>query len=187
MSRRKKEKSFTDTDTVIDLDAQRETRRRQLREAAAESRRRRGVPDREYEYDYYGYRTDGAAPESGGEISEPAEGESKSAAGSRKKREKKKKSTPVKLAILIVAVVVIICVLCSVWNILSLKLEEGRAKDKIAELEEEKAELQKEVDKIGTEEYIEEQARTWLKMAKSGEIIYIFDEEGSGEGAEETS
>lgn len=85
--------------------------------------------------------------------------------------------TPVKIAVIAVAVIALICLSCSIWKIVSLKIEESRSRDRIAELKEEKKELEEEVSGIGTEEYIEEQARQWLKMAKSGEIIYVFGNE----------
>ena len=169
---RKKKGSLVDTDTVIDLDAQREARRRQLREAAAESRRRRGAEDTgQSGYDYYGDNTQTQRSvfdeeTSGGKVS----------GGQRAgQNQKKKRLTPVRIAILTAALVALICLVCSVWNIVSLKMEEKESRNRIEELKEEKAALKKEAGSIGTEEYIEEQARQWLKMAKSGEIIYIFD------------
>ncbi len=166
---RKKQQSVIDTDTVIDLDAQREARRQQLREAAAEARRRRGMEGAEAEVsgsDYYGFKPE-APPET-----EAVQEEQKAAP----KKKRKKGSAPVRIAVFAIAFIAVICVACSGWNILSLKMEEKAKRELIVQLEAEKKELLSEVGSIGTEEYIEQQARQWLKMAKSGEIIYIFDD-----------
>ena len=180
MRKRNKKKKGTviDTDTVIDLDAQREARRRQLREAAAESRRRRGVPDPEISgYDYYGYRPE-MPQETPDTETETVAGEDEETAKEGKRAGRKKKPmTPVRIAVIAIALIALICLSCSIWKIVSLKIEESRSRDRIAELKEEKKELEEEVSGIGTEEYIEEQARQWLKMAKSGEIIYVFGNE----------
>ena len=75
------------------------------------------------------------------------------------------------------ALIALIGLVCSIWNIVSLKSRSRREKrSQIEALKEEEAALEKEAGNIGTEEYIEEQARQWLKMAKSGEIIYVFDD-----------
>ena len=164
---RKKKDSLVDADTVIDLDAQREARRRQLREAAAESRRRRGVPDNDRSgYDYYG-------DPSVLEEEKTADGEIK---GEQRTGQKKKRLTPVRIAVIAAALIALIGLVCSIWNIVSLKIEEKEKRSQIEALKEEEAALEKEAGNIGTEEYIEEQARQWLKMAKSGEIIYVFDD-----------
>lgn len=170
---RKKKKGLVDTDTVIDLDAQREARRRQLREAAAESRRRRGVPDRDPS-GYDGYGPSSEMEQGVLEEERTAEGEIKS---ERRTGQKKKRLTPARIAVLAAALIVLICLVCSIWNIISLKMEEKESRSRIEALKEEKEALKKEAGSIGTEEYIEEQARQWLKMAKSGEIIYVFDDE----------
>ena len=89
--------------------------------------------------------------------------------------------TPARIVVLILALLVVLGIMSSVWKIISLTMEKNEAQDRITELKEEKALLEQEVSQIGTEAYIEEQARTWLKMAKSGEIIYVFDDEESGQ------
>ena len=169
---RKKKDSLVDADTVIDLDAQREARRRQLREAAAESRRRRGVPDNDRSgYDYYG---DPAGTRTSVlEEEKTADGEIK---GEQRTGQKKKRLTPVRIAVIAAALIALIGLVCSIWKIVSLKIEEKEKRSQIEALKEEEAALEKEAGNIGTEEYIEEQARQWLKMAKSGEIIYVFDD-----------
>lgn len=173
--RKKKTCERIETDTVIDLDAQREARRRQLREAAAESRRKRGAREDGSDYDYYGYHSG-----DGDTIVEDTESFQKSQKNTKKR---KKGLTPSRIIILAAVLFIIICVFCSIWNIISLKVEEREARERIKELEAQKQELEQEVGKIGTEEYIEEQARRWLKMAKSGEIIYVFGDEDAEGGA----
>ena len=176
--RKKKKGTVIDADTVIDLDAQREARRRQLREAAAESRRRRGVPDPERSgYDYYGYRPETSQDEKEETETDPEEVPEGDLKKEKRSGRKRKPMTPARIVVIVVVVIALICLSCSIWKIVSLKLEESRSRDRIAELKEEKKELQEEVSGIGTEAYIEEQARQWLKMAKSGEIIYVFGSE----------
>ncbi len=169
--KKKKTHERIETDTVIDLDAQREARRQQLREAAAESRRRRGVREEASGYDYYGYKLDGAeiSPEQPDSLKKPVQ----------EKKTRKKRLTPGRIILLAAVLFIVICVFCSAWNIITLKVKERESKDRIEELEAQKQELEQEVGKIGTEEYIEEQARRWLKMAKSGEIIYVFGDSDS--------
>ena len=124
---RKKKDSLVDADTVIDLDAQREARRRQLREAAAESRRRRGVPDNDRSgYDYYG---DPAGTRTSVlEEEKTADGEIK---GEQRTGQKKKRLTPVRIAVIAAALIALIGLVCSIWNIVSLKIEEKEKRSQI--------------------------------------------------------
>ena len=117
-----------------------------------------------------------SASGSGGGVLEEektADGEIK---GEQRTGQKKKRLTPVRIAVIAAALIALIGLVCSIWNIVSLKIEEKEKRSQIEALKEEEAALEKEAGNIGTEEYIEEQARQWLKMAKSGEIIYVFDD-----------
>ena len=55
-----------------------------------------------------------------------------------------------------------------------LKHEEHAAEKEVAELKLQKAELQKKVSCLDSDEYIEQQARNWLKMAKQGDMVYVM-------------
>ena len=68
----------------------------------------------------------------------------------------------------------------SLGNIIHLKIEQAHAENELAALQKQQEELQEEADRIGTGEYMEQQARDWLKMAKQGEIIYEFDGDNDG-------
>jgi len=76
-----------------------------------------------------------------------------------------------------VAVVVMAVIGASVFNVMSAnsQLEEAVAARELLEGEKEK--LLYELDNIDSEEYIEQQARTMLKMIKPGEIYYIVPKE----------
>ncbi len=185
------EQDFTDSDTVIDLEEKREIRRRQLREAAAEVRRRRGEPENGLsDYTYYGSNLQAKEPGQ----AEGFDEDDDYAAESRKepethrqrvKRRKKRLILPLRIAVTVIAIFVAVGVVLSSWKIVSLKMEESERQDRIKELETQKKEMQQEIGRVGTDEYIEEQAREWLKMAKSGEIIYIFEDDDENQNTKD--
>ena len=78
------------------------------------------------------------------------------------------------MAIIILAVVATM-VAYSIWNILSLKIQEREARAEIELLKQRKAELTQQAAELGSDAYIEQQARNWLKMAKHGEIVYVLE------------
>ena len=146
---------------IIDIEDRREARRRQLREEAERSRARRGRKS--------------ITQEMMEEIDRAEEPESppKGRAG---KKQKKSRPKPVALKIIVgVLIVVGIALAFSLGNIIHLKIEQAHAENELAALQKQQEELQEEADRIGTGEYMEQQARDWLKMAKQGEIIYEFD------------
>ena len=97
------------------------------------------------------------------------------------KKQKKKRPKPVALKIIVgVLIVVGIALAFSLGNIIHLKIEQAHAENELAALQKQQEELQEEADRIGTSEYMEQQARDWLKMAKQGEIIYEFDGDKDG-------
>ena len=61
-------------------------------------------------------------------------------------------------------------------------MQEREARQTVAQLEKEKADLERQVGDLGSQEYIEKQARDWLKMAQQGEIIYDFSDRKDGPG-----
>ena len=47
--------------------------------------------------------------------------------------------------------------------------------------------LEKQVNQIGSDAYMEKQAREWLKMAKQGEIIYVNDDDSKNKKQEDST
>lgn len=62
----------------------------------------------------------------------------------------------------------------SVYNIISLKQEQKETKIQNQKLKEQKASLEKQLEKLNDPEYIEDQARTQLRLVMPGEKIYVF-------------
>lgn len=170
--RKKKQKARELTEqNIIDIDAKREERRRKLRREAEAERKKRGEKSIMQEM------MDDMAR--GDERFEKRE-EDQTAKRSKKRREKKKKgamSTQKKIAVAVI-IVVLGALIFSVGNIINLKIQQKEAERKLEELQAEKADLEKQVSQIGSNEYMEKQAREWLRMAKQGEIIYSNDDDG---------
>ena len=83
------------------------------------------------------------------------------------------------LAIFIVLCVVIGLVGKSVVNLVQL---EGEKKEREAELEKLQQEIEKDqatLEQVNSDEYIEQQARSELRMIKEGEVLYIINSDGS--------
>ncbi len=171
--RKKKQKAKELTEqNIIDIDARREERRMKLRAEAEAERAKRGeksimqemMDDMARGDERYEYHEEDAAVKR-----------------SKKRREKKKKgamSTHRKIGIVVI-IIVLAALIFSVGNIIKLKIQQNEAERKLAELQEEKADLEKQVDQIGSDAYMEKQAREWLKMAKQGELIYVYDDNES--------
>jgi cell division protein FtsB len=169
--KKKKKRKGSESKNIIDIETRREERRKELRAEAEASRAKRGEKsimqemldeiERGDEYDM-AYK-----PEKKTE---------------KKKAKKKKPSFATKLCLAVV-IVVGIALIFSIGNIVSLKVQEIQAEAELAALQEQKAELERQVEEIGSDEYMERQAREWLKMAKEGEIIYSDngDEKSSDE------
>jgi len=171
MGKRKKRahktRDLIENEKVIDLDAEREARRAQLRAEADASRKKRGAKS--------------IRAEVMEEVSatEPVEETVEKPAPKKKRR----KPLSLKLKLCIAALVVaMIIMLFSMGNIVSLKMQEREAKQTVAQLEKEKADLERQVGDLGSQEYIEKQARDWLKMAQQGEIIYDFSDRNGNPG-----
>jgi cell division protein FtsB len=70
-------------------------------------------------------------------------------------------------------------------RIAALKTDEARAVAELAAAQDKKARLESELEHIDDPAYIEQQARTRLRMVKPGEIYYVLPERGDaaeGEG-----
>ncbi len=83
----------------------------------------------------------------------------------------KRKRTLIYAAIILAIIAVISA---SVYNIVSLKQEQKALKEEQADLLSTKEEREKELKHINDPDYIEEQARTQLRLVQPGEKIYVF-------------
>ena len=70
----------------------------------------------------------------------------------------------------------------AVYRISELKKEKAQAEAKLEELQDKLAQLEDELTRVTSDEYIEQQARTHLRMIYPGETVYIVvpPEENSG-------
>ena len=75
---------------------------------------------------------------------------------------------------LIIAVVLLIIIGVSVYNLVSLKMEQAKVNADYAALVKEKAQLKEELSNVDSDEYIEQKAREELKMILPGETLYII-------------
>ena len=176
MAKRKKRSHKTreliENEKVIDLDAEREARRAQLRAEADKSRKKRGAKS---------IRTEVLEEIAVGE--EPEE----EPVVEERKRKKRRKPLSLQLKLCIAALVIVVIIMTfSMGNIISLKVQERAAKQTVSQLQKEKTELERQVGELGTQEYIEQQARDWLKMAQAGEIIYDFSDRNGDPGTPTT-
>ena len=83
-----------------------------------------------------------------------------------------------------IAILLFLLVTASTYavRIAALKAEEARAAVELEAAREKKAQLENELEHIDDPAYIEQQARTRLRMVKPGEIYYVLPEEDA-EGA----
>ncbi len=99
----------------------------------------------------------------------------KEAAAASAKKKKKGSLTTNKLIAITVGIFLVLILLTSFNNIVDLKQKEHVAQEEVASLRAQKAEMEKTADEADSDEYIEQQARTWLKMARKGDMIYIMN------------
>lgn len=87
--------------------------------------------------------------------------------------------------------VITLCIIAtigfSVFNVISLKLEQRDVYKQHRELLDEKKQLENELDNINDPENLEEQARNQLRLVKPGETIYLFPDEMTEDGGSEGS
>lgn len=85
------------------------------------------------------------------------------------------------LVFLLIAVVIG----AAIYNLISLKIEEARALKELETLNEQKAELEEELSRIDSPEYIEQQAREQLRMIMPGETLYVVNNEDEDDKEDE--
>lgn len=76
----------------------------------------------------------------------------------------------------VVFIIVIAVAGYSVYNVFSLRARRMKAQEHYAALEKEKKSLERELDLVDSDEYIEEKAREELHMILPGEMIYVLPE-----------
>lgn len=164
-------------ENIINIEMRRELRRQKLRAEAEESRKKRGVKSIQEqmmeEAAINNMILDGYADPRVSAVGQNTGGKKKKK-GVKAKKQKKPASAQKKIAMIILAVVAVM-VVYSIWNILSLKIQERDARAEIELLKQRKAELTQQAAELGSDAYIEQQARNWLKMAKHGEIVYVLE------------
>lgn len=95
------------------------------------------------------------------------------------------------LMVAVITLCIIAAIGFSVFNVISLKLEQRDVHKQHQELLNEKEQLKKELDNINAPENLEEQARNQLRLVKPGEFIYLFpdemteDNDDTGSGSDE--
>ncbi len=87
------------------------------------------------------------------------------------------KSNRRRYLVALIAFILFLVVGFSMFNIVSLKMQEAQALELKQKLLLEKAKLQTELSLVFSPAYIEQQARIKLKMIKPGETLYILPEE----------
>ena len=73
----------------------------------------------------------------------------------------------------------------STMNIFSLMEEKRDVEAQLAELQHKKEGLEQELDLVESDEYVEQQARSELRMIYDGEVLYVVKDENSEEKTDE--
>lgn len=100
----------------------------------------------------------------------------KKAASSRRikrRRELRKKQNRRRFLLGLIAAGMVVIIAFSVVSIIMLKKEQHDEMERQAQLKKEKRQLERDLENINSQENIEDQARSKLKLIKPGEIIYI--------------
>ena len=155
-------REFEKNNRVLDISNKQEARREKRREQRRKEREK-------------------AAQETVNECDESNEGVVKEFSAEKKGGKVDWKKTGIK----IIAVLVAIMLLTTLNKIHTLKEKEEALQAKNTELLQIKAELEEEVKSIDDPDYIEAVARKNLKLAKSNELIFYFDEENTEENSNE--
>lgn len=89
---------------------------------------------------------------------------------------KKKRTRKLRSLYLIVFLAGLAVVLYYAYSVFQVESEQQRAEEEKAALQAEKARLEEELKHVTDPSYIEQQARTELRMIRPGEILYILPE-----------
>ena len=109
-----------------------------------------------------------------------AETEKNEASKARRKAAARKRRIVIGVLVL-VGVAIILTVGRSFVQLLELEKEKHETEERLAQLQRQQGSLQEELQQVNTDEYVEQQARSELKMVKPGEILYLMTGEGASE------
>ena len=62
----------------------------------------------------------------------------------------------------------------SIVNLVELQQEKSDTQARLAQLERQRGALEEELEQVNTDEYVEQQARSELKMVRPGEVLYLM-------------
>jgi len=108
----------------------------------------------------------------------------KSAASKARHRAARRRRRIVIAVFLLVGLAVFASVGRSIVNLVELQAEKSETEAKLAQLQRQKGSLEEELQLVNTDEYVEQQARSELKMVKPGEILFLMTGEGTTEYTE---
>ena len=89
------------------------------------------------------------------------------------------------IMIVIIAVCIIGMIFLAVLNVISLKKEEYEVKKQTEALQQQKKELEQQLENISDPVNLEQQARDQLRLIKPGEVLYMFPEEITNKNSDE--
>ncbi len=91
-----------------------------------------------------------------------------------KKKKERRPLSPQAIIAMATAVVIVIILLLSIGKIISLQQQKNEINSEIEQMQQQIKDLEAKTEDIDSDEYIEQEARNWLKMAKSGEMVYVM-------------
>ena len=105
----------------------------------------------------------------------------KSAASKARRKAAARRRRIVVAALALIGVFVIVTVGRSVAGLIELEREKAETERRLSQLQRQQGSLEEELLQVNTDEYVEQQARSELKMVKPGEILYLMTGEGASE------
>ena len=96
-------------------------------------------------------------------------------AARKEKRRRQARARSVVLVAIIVALLTTVALLGkNIFNLWDLRAQKAAAEQELEALQNQKGALEEELEQVNSDEYIEQQARSDLKMIRPGEILYLF-------------
>ena len=93
----------------------------------------------------------------------------------KEKRRRQARARSMVLIAIIVALLAMVALLGkNIFTLWDLRAEKAAAEAELESLQNQKGALEEELEQVNSDEYIEQQARSDLKMIKPGEILYLF-------------
>ena len=177
MGRKKRRSSiFKDSSTVIDMDEARRKRQRRHEERTREIEAKEAREQRKKERRESARTTRSNRPVGWVKNAEPRSGVSGERLDKRKMAlRKRKRNRQLFVAAVLAGLIIMVCF--SLGNIVVLKHDLYVAHKQQNQYEEEKAQLEKDLQEKNDLMNLEEQARNQMRLIKPGETLYIFPEE----------